>query len=82
MRQLAHVRVVPQQAAGRAHIVTNDQIVAVCDDGTEVDFSSAVQGWELVSTAGDPRRLHLHIISSVVDMVAVDAALEGEEAAP
>jgi hypothetical protein len=80
MRKFTYIKVVPQQKAGRPHVVIDDHLVAVCDDGTEVDISSAVTAWRLVSKVGEARLLELDIICSVVDpLTEVTAALDKPE---
>ena len=71
--KLVHIKVVPEQREGRPHVVMNDKIVAVCEDGTELDISSSVNSWKLISDVGQARLLELKIICSVVETSMVGA---------
>jgi len=74
--KLTHVKVTPRQKEGRPHVVLDDSIVAVAADGTELDFSSSVQSWRLVSKVGEARLLELTILCSVVGLDTVEAEVK------
>jgi hypothetical protein len=55
-----HLRISkPPMRAGQPHVVTNDRIVAVAEDGTEVDISSCVTEWREISKVGEARRVEI-----------------------
>jgi hypothetical protein len=55
-----HLRISkPPIAPGRPHVVINDRIVAVAEDGTEVDISSCVTEWREISAVGEARRVEI-----------------------
>lgn len=70
---IAHVKIIPQQREGKPHIVLSDKIIAVLDDGTELDFSSSVTAWTLVSKVGEIRLLELTIMANVVETTEIVA---------
>jgi len=56
----SHIRIEKQDAEpGRPYIVLNDKVIAVGEDGTEVNISSCVMSWQEHSTAGEVRRLQI-----------------------
>jgi hypothetical protein len=46
----------------RGDVVTDDRIVYIQDDGTEVDISNCMTGYELHGEIGEARRVTLHAI--------------------
>ena len=76
----AHVRIekkVPEP--GGFHIVTDDRLIAVGEDGTEVDISRCVIEWREVSKVGEARKLEIRLLGFEEIVVGEHLALVAEE---
>jgi hypothetical protein len=58
-----HLRIEkPAVEPGRFHVVTHDRLVAVAEDGTEVDISRCMVEWREISTVGEARRVEVVLL--------------------
>ena len=64
---------------GRPHIVIYDRVVAVAEDGTEVEISSAVTEWRELSKVGDARTLEVVLFGSHITDHDGTVTLQPEE---
>jgi len=68
--RVTHIRIeIPANEDGMKRIVMHDRIIAVGDDGTQVDISSLVRSYSLDRAYGEPETIRIQLLGTDVERV-------------